>query len=1028
MYYEKERRRNYTTPKSFLEMIALYKRLTAKQYSEINATIERLSNGLERLSDAAAQTSDLKVQLAEQTVVVNEKNEAANALIQVVSKETEVVSGEKDFVAGEEAKVAVIKNEVEMKQKDCERDLMKAEPALIAAQEALNTLNKNNLSELKALGSPPSDVEMVCSAVMVLFAMDGKIPKDRSWKAAKTSIMSKADTLLSNLINYDKEHIHPEAKKVALEYVKNHNFNPEVIKTKSLAAAGLCSWVINILKFHDVYLEVKPKRDALDAANEELRQATEKLQALQDKVHALEESLNKLTAEFRAATEEKLRCQKMADDTALTLDLANRLVNGFSSEKVRWAQEVEHLYTLSETVAGDVIFTTSFISYFGYLSSFFRDELMKNRIRPFLEQQKVQIPRRQNIDPLKMLINDAVVAGWNNDGLPGDRMSTENATILTYCERWPLMVDPQLQAIKWIKTKYDSALVVTRLTKKGYIDDIINAIQTGQVVLIENIGETLDAILDPVIGRVTIQKGRAMLIGDKEIFYNPNFKLILHTKLANPHYQPELQAQTTLINFTVTRSSLEDQLLAVVVSKERPDLEALKSDLTKQQNEFKITLKELEDSLLAKLASSGGNFLGDHSLVENLETNKRMATEIEEKVAEAKVAEAEINVARELYRTVAARAALIYFIMNDLNRINPMYQFSLKAFRTVFERAIDNTPEADTEKERLKNLMDSITYSIYVYTTRGLFERDKLIFCVLMVIQIQLHSGDFPQYLIDFLLRYPAIPDLKSPVDFLSDLSWGGVQALVKMDTFRDLDKDIIASMKRWKSFVESEAPEKEKLPQEWKNKTEAEKLCIMRVLRPDRMTYALNVFIVTTFNSKYVEGRQVDFAVSYKESGPNVPVFFILSPGVDPLKDVEILGHKLGFTADRNNFHNVSLGQGQETVAENALDVGALEGHWVILQNIHLVKRWLPNLEKKLEQLGEMANSKFRVFISAEPPLSPESHIIPQGILENAIKITNEPPSGMQANLHKALDNFSQVRPTLLFSSIFISLDSSKS
>ena len=61
--------------------------------------------------------------------------------------------------------------------------------------------------------------------------------------------------------------------------------------------------------------------------------------------------------------------------------------------------------------------------------------------------------------------------------------------------------------------------------------------------------------------------------------------------------------------------------------------------------------------------------------------------------------------------------------------------------------------------------------------------------------------------------------------------------------------------------------------------------------------------------------------------------MFFVLSPGVDPLKDVEALGKKLGFTFDNKNFHNVSLGQGQEVVAENALDVASKEGHWVILQ-----------------------------------------------------------------------------------------------
>ena len=69
---------------------------------------------------------------------------------------------------------------------------------------------------------------------------------------------------------------------------------------------------------------------------------------------------------------------------------------------------------------------------------------------------------------------------------------------------------------------------------------------------------------------------RYIKMGDKEVEYHPEFRLILHTKLANPHYKPEMQAQTTLINFTVTREGLEDQLLADVVRKERPDLEETK--------------------------------------------------------------------------------------------------------------------------------------------------------------------------------------------------------------------------------------------------------------------------------------------------------------------------------------------------------------------------------------------------------------------------------------------------------------------
>lgn len=211
-------------------------------------------------------------------------------------------------------------------------------------------------------------------------------------------------------------------------------------------------------------------------------------------------------------------------------------------------------------------------------------------------------------------------------------MSIENATILTNSDRWPLMIDPQLQGVKWIKQKYGTSLVVMRIGQKGYVEKIEEACAKGWTVLIENIGEVLDPVLDSLLGRNLIKKGKAVKLGDKEVEYNSDFRLILHTKLANPHYKPEMQAQTTLINFTVTRDGLEDQLLAEVVKAERPDLEELKAELTKQQNDYKILLNKLEDDLLSRLSSAGENILGDTALVENLETTKKTAAEIEQKV------------------------------------------------------------------------------------------------------------------------------------------------------------------------------------------------------------------------------------------------------------------------------------------------------------------------------------------------------------------------------------------------------------
>jgi len=1006
VYLQNERRYNYTTPKSFLEQIKLYKSLLEKKAQQLQNNMDRMENGLTKLKSTAAQVDDLKEKLKAQEVELAQKNQEADALIEKVGIETEKVNKEKEIAAVEEEKVRVITEDVTAKQKSCEQDLAKAEPALLAAQEALNTLNKGNLTELKSFGTPPPIVVTVVAAVMVLMAK-GKVPKDRSWKSGKL-LMSNVGEFLDALLTYDKENIPQENLVEVKKYLQDAEFNADFVRGKSFAASGLCSWVCNIVTFYEVYCDVEPKRIALREANAQLEAAQAKLSKIMEKIKKLDEALAKLTAEFQTATDAKLKCQREADATALTISLANRLVGGLASEKIRWGDAVTRFKEQEKTLPGDVLLVSAFLSYTGCFSKRYREVLMNEKWLPYLGTQSKPIPITEGLDPLGLLTDSASIAKWQNEGLPADRVSSENATILTNAQRWPLIIDPQEQGIKWIKQR-EADLRVVRLGQKGYLDLIERSVSNGDCVLIENLGENIDPVLDNLLGRVTIKKGRAIVIGDKEVEYSPKFRLILHTKLGNPHYKPELQAQCTLINFTVTQLGLEDQLLADVVSAERPDLQALKSKLTKEQNEYMITLKELEDALLARLSSAEGDFLRDVALVESLENTKSTAAEIEEKVKLAKNTEIEINTARENYRPAAARASLLYFIINELYKIHPMYQVSLKAFNVVFQRAIRVAEGDEDVMKRVVNIIDTITYNVFVYTTRGLFERDKLIFTAQMAFQILAMKKEIVPTELDFLLRCPSLPNLQSPVDFLSHALWGSVKSLSQMETFQGLDRDIEGSAKRWKKFCESEVPEKEKFPGEWKNKSSMQRLCMLRCLRPDRMLYAIRLFVAEQLGERYTAGRQVEFAKSYEETSRTTGVFFILSPGVNPVLQVEELGRKLGYTADNGNYHQVSLGQGQEVVAEQALNVSSKEGHWVILENIHLVSRWLSTLEKKMEECAADGHENFRFFLTAEPASSHASHIMPAGILQACIKITNEPPTGMQANVHAAMDEFSQ-------------------
>ena len=169
--------------------------------------------------------------------------------------------------------------------------------------------------------------------------------------------------------------------------------------------------------------------------------------------------------------------------------------------------------------------------------------------------------------------------------------------------------------------------------------------------------------------------------------------------------------------------------------------------------------------MLMRLSSAGDNILSDSALVENLEHTKKTAADIEVKVSEAKRTSFEIDKAREFYRPAAARASVLYFILNDLYKINPIYQFSLKAFSVVFQGekasisnifqhlddkanflvAIERAELATDVKIRVQNLTDCITYCVFQYTTRGLFECDKLIFTAQMAFQVT-HMGFMALY------------------------------------------------------------------------------------------------------------------------------------------------------------------------------------------------------------------------------------------------------------------------------------------
>ena len=194
--------------------------------------------------------------------------------------------------------------------------------------------------------------------------------------------------------------------------------------------------------YYDVVVTVEPKKAAARAAQQRLAEANAKKAEMDELVARLNEALAVLQAQYQKAMDEKNAAEAEAARCARRLDSAQRLVGALGSESERWNQAIVDLGEKLIVITGDVLLASAFVSYVGPFNKKFRDLITNVKFLDFFK--KMKIPMSADTNPLNILTDEATIAGWNNQKLPSDRVSTENGAILTNSERYSLIIDPQL--------------------------------------------------------------------------------------------------------------------------------------------------------------------------------------------------------------------------------------------------------------------------------------------------------------------------------------------------------------------------------------------------------------------------------------------------------------------------------------------------------------------------------------------------------------------------------------------------------
>eukprot|EP00636_Phaeomonas_parva_P006063 CAMPEP_0118852082 /NCGR_PEP_ID=MMETSP1163-20130328/1251_1 /TAXON_ID=124430 /ORGANISM="Phaeomonas parva, Strain CCMP2877" /LENGTH=843 /DNA_ID=CAMNT_0006784483 /DNA_START=11 /DNA_END=2542 /DNA_ORIENTATION=+ len=339
--------------------------------------------------------------------------------------------------------------------------------------------------------------------------------------------------------------------------------------------------------------------------------------------------------------------------------------------------------------------------------------------------------------------------------------------------------------------------------------------------------------------------------------------------------------------------------------------------------------------------------------------------------------------------------------------------------------------------KRCELLASSVTRSLVTYIVQGLLEKDKMSVLSLLTTRIMRDENRCDPKIVKCLYQ-PLVPLETIAVHaevqaWASDAAWNSVHAVSEIlgeeiSAFDNLCDRIAGDPEEWAEWIKEPMPETLPMPGDLKNditKME-EKLILLRLLRPDRFTMGMILLVKEVLGNDLVEQPPFDMEAVYQETSASTPVLFMLFPGVDPTVWVEKLGAKLGMTADKGFYTNISMGQGQEHHAENIMRKMAQDGGWVFLQNVHLMQTWLPTLNRTLEIVVENCNPNFRCFLSAEPPPLPTIQHMPESLLQASIKIANEAPVDLKSNVKRAWRLFSNdfvescAKPTELRAALF--------
>ncbi|CAI5438007.1 unnamed protein product [Caenorhabditis angaria] len=981
-------------PIKYRQFVENYAKMCEYKKSTLTVRLNRLQGGVSKLNEASEEVAKMQKKAGKKSKLLAEKQAEADEALKAI---TESMSGAEDQkLSMEQLKEATEKENIRIEEKKANIDeqLKEVQPLIDAARKAVGSIKSESLSEIRSLRAPPEAVRDILQAVLLFMGI-----LDTSWEAMR-KFLSKSG-VKEDIMNFDANRITNDIHKkvTALVKQKPNSFEEATAKRASVAAAPLAAWVKANLEYSKILEKISPLENEKNKLIKNLKKAEKQMENLSKGLQSVDEVVGDLKKKFEALMKEATQIKVDLEREQDTIRIAGTLVESLSGEFQRWKAQIETLGEEQSKMEICSLITSAFITYLGGCSEKERNNLLKAMCKMF---------NMSHFKPLSFASLETEQLNWKTKGLPADTLSLENSMIMFNTNHVPLLIDPSGQVPLFL-SKYLEKSETFKAAQSDLMTQIELAIRFGKTIIVDDVVD-FDSALIPILRKDLSSQGPRQVIsfGGKQIDYNPDFRIFICTRDDKVKIRPNATNLLNIVNFTTTISALSAQLLDVAIHLEKPELEERSSSLLRDAELKKLELEKLEQLLLQQLASSQGNLLENTALLDSLNKSKESAEVISKSISESEQLHKELTAQKEIYVPLSHFASSLFFSFSNLQYYNNMYNYSVNTIMRLFEKTIKTCQ--DKKSTRVETLARQIQLTVFYHISRGIFRQDRLMFAVEFI------NATMPKLFQpkEWELFTGVLVD-ESGDSNSSKLSWipqDRSSAVSKMRThlpslFNNLRLEDEASWKEFSNTLQCE----NSFPSSIDNKiTPFQKVLVVQAIRPDRLYNCLMDFVLKTLNISSINPPAFALKEIFDESDASEPILFILADGADPSQELSELANIM-----RVQYHSISMGQGQETIAYDAIKDCAEKGEWLCLNNLHLMLAAVPFILKHLSLTTP--NPNFRLWLTTEA-----DHRFPSMMLQQSLKITFEPPPGVRNNL---LRTYSQIdksqRNVITCQSIFV-------